>query len=80
MGLPLLLIGAIGICKKNEAAVRALEVPHQGSDTAAVVTVSIGVASAKPGEDGTALDLVRQADAALYEAKQGGRARVYPAG
>jgi diguanylate cyclase (GGDEF)-like protein len=73
------MIGAIGICKKIEAAVRALAVPHQDSDAAAVVTVSIGVASAKPGEGGTASDLVSQADAALYVAKQGGRARVYPA-
>lgn len=74
------MIGAIGICKKIEAAVRALEVPHQASDAAAVVTVSIGIASAKPSEDGTTSDLVRQADAALYEAKQGGRARVFPVG
>jgi two-component system, NtrC family, C4-dicarboxylate transport sensor histidine kinase DctB len=42
-----------------------------------VVTVSIGLAVARPGED--MAQLIRRADAALYEAKHGGRNRVLAA-
>jgi len=42
------------------------------------VTVSIGVASLRPGEDGPAL--FARADQAVYAAKAGGRNRVCPAG
>ncbi len=39
------------------------------------ITVSIGVATCHPGED--PLELVNRADQALYQAKQGGRNRVF---
>jgi diguanylate cyclase (GGDEF)-like protein len=56
-------------------AVEALQIPHEGSSTASVVTVSLGIASvrAQPGLDSS--EVISMADAALYRAKQGGRNR-----
>jgi diguanylate cyclase (GGDEF)-like protein len=44
---------------------RATRVPVPGGTLA--ITVSIGVAAARPGED--MAEIIRRADAALYEAK-----------
>lgn len=53
-------------------AVRRLHLPHSGS-ALGEVTVSIGIAGAFPDEDNNATDLLRRADAALYQAKENGR-------
>ncbi len=50
--------------------------PHPSSPVAAVVTVSCGVAVAKPAEGVDPVSLVREADEALYLAKQLGRNQV----
>ncbi|WP_313083458.1 diguanylate cyclase [Pulveribacter sp.] len=57
-------------------AVQALGITHGGSSVAGVVTVSAGVASEVPGEDGTPEALLARADAHLYRAKAAGRNRV----
>ena len=57
-------------------AVQALQVRHESSDTAAVVTVSVGVAGAQAIQGKTESDLIAAADAALYQAKHAGRNRV----
>jgi diguanylate cyclase (GGDEF)-like protein/PAS domain S-box-containing protein len=63
------------------AALERLAMPHQGA-AGGVVSVSIGIASVIPEIGGNPLDLVAQADAALYAAKHAGRAtiRVAPPG
>lgn len=59
------------------AAVRALQRPHAGSQVAAHVTISIGVAAVVPSADARPEQLLAQADAHLYAAKQAGRNQVH---
>ena len=49
-----------------------LAIPHDQTSPG-IVTVSLGVASMIPSSDYSPVELVRQADAALYQAKQSGR-------
>ena len=68
--------GAWAVACKQEQQVRALQMPHVGSDVAAVVTVSVGLAVCPGGlrmDPGT---LLAQADRQLYRAKGSGRGRV----
>jgi diguanylate cyclase (GGDEF)-like protein len=53
-----------------------LQIPHAASRVAAGVTVSLGVASLRPGDECQPPTLVAVADAALYRAKELGRNRV----
>lgn len=60
-------------------ALEHLHIPHEASTTAAIVTLSIGVARLLPAQGGTLGQLYEQADKALYLAKQQGRNRVVSA-
>jgi diguanylate cyclase (GGDEF)-like protein len=57
------------------ASVRALGIAHANSSTAAIVTVSIGVAVVRSAMTETFESAVRRADNALYAAKDAGRDR-----
>jgi diguanylate cyclase (GGDEF)-like protein len=63
---------AIEIGERVRAAVERLAMPHSTSNYQ-TVTVSIGVASAKPSNTQSPADLIEAADAALYAAKHRGR-------
>jgi len=67
---------ACAIARRALDAVRALSIEHDASDTAAHVTISIGVASACPADTQSPDALLRRADEALYRAKAQGRDRV----
>lgn len=56
-----------------EQAIRALAIPHVCSPTAPVVTISLGVTCIVPSQQHAITELMQQADALLYEAKQAGR-------
>jgi diguanylate cyclase (GGDEF)-like protein len=66
--------------ERVRAAVERLAIPHPGRGPGGVVTMSFGIAGFRPGQATTVEDLLKQADAALYEAKEAGRNRVGVAG
>ena len=49
---------------------------HEGSRVGGTLTVSVGVATQRPTEEGTAFDLIARVDKRLYAAKQLGRNRI----
>ncbi|MEA2922438.1 MAG: hypothetical protein QOF07_2401 [Bradyrhizobium sp.] len=63
---------AIEIGERVRAAVESLAMPHCTSDHQ-IVTVSVGVACARPNDTQRPADLIEAADAALYAAKHRGR-------
>ena len=63
--------GAAGVSERIRCAVLEAAIP---SPSGGILSVSVGVAARLPGSSREAL--LRQADAALYEAKNGGRNRV----
>lgn len=70
------LEGALIKAERIRAEIEALQIPHAGSSTLPVVTVSVGVASVKPTAESSYTALLKAADDALYLAKNSGRNRV----
>jgi diguanylate cyclase (GGDEF)-like protein len=70
------LQGAVVVAEKMQAQVRQAQIPHQASRVSPHVTLSLGLVSVIPNPDSTLTDLIQQADAALYQAKQQGRDRL----
>ncbi|MHC9084561.1 CHASE2 domain-containing protein [Luteimonas sp. RIT-PG2_3] len=68
---------AMAIAESILADVRQLKITHARSDTAATVSVSIGIATYYPILEGHEVDLIKRADAALYRAKREGRNRAH---
>ncbi len=73
-------VGALRVANRVGELVRNLGIVHEGNTGHGVVTVSIGVATAWPGDPASALAsmsaTLSAADAALYRAKSEGRNRV----
>ncbi len=72
------LEGAGAVAERERLAFEELANPHAGSEVAAVVTLSAGVAAAPRDETFDPAALLKAADAALYKAKGSGRNRVHP--
>lgn len=66
---------AMRLAEAMRGMLQAVGIPHDSSTTAPVVTVSIGVATAKPGTPIDVESLVACADSALYQCKAKGRNR-----
>lgn len=77
-------VDAFNLADNNLSQLRRRAIPHEASpNTGKLVTASAGVASIVPCEQQSAEALIRQADAALYRAKNAGRdqaMRYHPAG
>ncbi|NRB41515.1 MAG: diguanylate cyclase [Pseudomonadales bacterium] len=71
------IAAAAAIAENLRKSVVNLNVPHKQSPTSACVTISLGCASALPGDHSCAETLLKQADQNLYRAKQQGRNRLY---
>jgi len=69
------LKGASEVAEKIRKNIQGTGIEHLHSDVESVVTISVGTSTFKGKMDGSD-DLVRLADAALYEAKRNGRNRV----
>lgn len=65
--------GASAIADMLRQAIENLRLPHAPGAAHPVVTISAGVASLRPSAGLRSEDLFKAADAALYEAKHGGR-------
>lgn len=74
------LPGGLQVAADIQARLAGLAIPHSASEVAGQVTVSIGAAAMAPARDNAPEELIAAADAALYEAKRGGRNRVRSAG
>ena len=68
--------GARAIAERIRVVIEGLQIQHEHSSCAPVVTVSIGCATQKPAQGGDVSGLFLAADMALYRAKQEGRNRV----
>ncbi|MBI4806850.1 MAG: diguanylate cyclase [Desulfovibrio sp.] len=69
--------GARVVAERIVKEVAALEIPHLESPHGGLVTVSVGVATVIPAPKDAPMLLVRQAQAALGEAKDSGRNAVF---
>ena len=74
------LEGALTVADNIRLEAKALNIPKAFSGTADHVTVSIGCKSMPCEEDATGAELLREADQALYRAKDQSRDRVVAAG
>lgn len=70
------LPGAITIAESMRLAASSLHIPHSGSAIDDHVTITVGVAGTETPNGTTSAELLAQADAALYRAKQAGRNRI----
>ncbi len=68
--------GAARIAENMRKNILGLKIPHETSRSGTKVSVSLGVASAKPDQHSCLDDLIALADKALYMAKHHGRNRV----
>ncbi|MBD2495742.1 PleD family two-component system response regulator [Nostoc sp. FACHB-280] len=69
--------GAVHIAHLIQSEVRDLRINHDGSLVSQYVTLSLGVATVIPTWDASPLDLIMDADKALYQAKEAGRNRIF---
>jgi diguanylate cyclase (GGDEF)-like protein len=70
------LDGVIAVAQKMQAQIWQAQIQHSGSTISQFVTLSLGVVSFTPNPETTFVSLVKQADEALYMAKQQGRDRL----
>jgi diguanylate cyclase (GGDEF)-like protein len=65
--------GALQIAKVMRAEIEALAIPHEHSNVANCVTISVGVSTVIPEQATKTGALIHAADRALYQAKRSGR-------
>ncbi|MGV8905541.1 MAG: diguanylate cyclase domain-containing protein [Acetobacterium sp.] len=68
--------GAVDVGENLRKAIMNLSIKHESSPVYQDVTVSIGVVTLNPLAEGSCETLLKQADKALYQAKESGRNRI----
>lgn len=68
--------GAYHFAEELRSSIEQALIPHPGTETQGIVTISLGVANLAKGQKATAEDLISMADAAMYGSKRAGRNRV----
>lgn len=68
--------GAMHIAEEVRCAVAELNIQHAGSDVAEYVSLSLGVVTISDDQKMSPLELIKAADASLYQAKENGRNRI----
>ncbi|MBD1400190.1 diguanylate cyclase [Pelovirga terrestris] len=71
------LAGAGTVGERARQAIVDLQIPHEYSDAADHITMSLGGAMMTPSHDNSPADLIALADQALYRAKESGRNTLY---
>jgi diguanylate cyclase (GGDEF)-like protein len=67
--------GARDVAERILQNVRSLNIPHENSEAASCVTVSIGITTGRTLYTRNAVDFIKKADEALYVSKHSGRNR-----
>ena len=68
--------GALCVAKHMQSELTRLTIPHEASEVAAYVSISIGILTAVAARGSNGIQLVEAADRALYQAKMNGRNQV----
>jgi diguanylate cyclase (GGDEF)-like protein len=69
-------LGAVSVAERMRAELATLSIPHEASDTAPILTMSVGTATRTPSVDLGPEDLIAMAERSLGDAKRAGRNRV----
>jgi diguanylate cyclase (GGDEF)-like protein len=70
--------GAAALAQRMVTLVRALQRAHAASPLGGLLSISVGAACDRPSPQRECTQLLQQADAHLYRAKQGGRNQAWP--
>jgi len=65
-------LGAVSVGERIRAELNSMAIPNEGSETASIVTLSIGLASLVPGRTDVLKDLTETSEACLARAQQRG--------
>jgi diguanylate cyclase (GGDEF)-like protein len=68
--------GAVRVAERLQQRMKSANIPHDFSDVAPYVTLSIGVCAIVPSDSQLSHQLIESADKCLYAAKQNGRNRI----
>lgn len=69
-------LGAVSVAERMRAELAMLDIPHEASDTASILTMSVGAVTRVPSPGQEPEELVAIAERILIDAKKAGRNRV----
>jgi diguanylate cyclase (GGDEF)-like protein len=70
------LAGAVHVAERLQQGMKTANIPHEFSDAAPYITLSMGIGAAVPLDSKSSIQLIESADKCLYRAKESGRNRI----